>query len=104
MAGFANASGRAPAKALFQCHPEFSGAVHARVIAPAHTLIIADRGQRTSRRNTAIGTGYAPSSTDRLLYRFSAEQKVIVDVSLNGENTPRKTGSQTDPYILFQPR
>jgi prlF antitoxin for toxin YhaV_toxin len=37
-------------KALFQSHPEFSGEVHAHVIAPGRMLVVADHDAKPSRR------------------------------------------------------
>jgi hypothetical protein len=37
-------------KALFQSHPEFSGEVHAHVIAPGRMLVVADHDAKPNRR------------------------------------------------------
>jgi len=38
----------------------------------------------------------------RLFYRFSTKQKVIVYAWVNDESTLRKSGSKTDPYVVFK--
>jgi toxin YhaV len=38
----------------------------------------------------------------RLFYRFSTEQKVIVYAWVNDEGSLRKSGSKTDPYVVFR--
>jgi len=38
----------------------------------------------------------------RLFFRFSTVQKAIVYVWMNDEATLRKSGSRTDPYIIFE--
>jgi toxin YhaV len=38
----------------------------------------------------------------RLFYRFSTEQKVIVYAWVNDEGSLRKSGSKTDPYVVFK--
>jgi toxin YhaV len=38
----------------------------------------------------------------RLFYRFSTEQKVIVYAWVNDEGRLRKSGSKTDPYVVFK--
>jgi toxin YhaV len=38
----------------------------------------------------------------RLFYRFSTEQKIIVYAWINDERTLRKSGSKTDPYVVFK--
>jgi toxin YhaV len=38
----------------------------------------------------------------RLFYRFSSEQKVIIYVWVNDESILRKSGSRTDPYVVFK--
>ncbi len=38
----------------------------------------------------------------RLFYRFSAEQKIIVYAWINDEESLRKSGSKTDPYVAFR--
>jgi toxin YhaV len=40
----------------------------------------------------------------RLFYRYSAEPKVIIFGWLNDENTLRKAGAKTDPYVVFKKR
>jgi toxin YhaV len=37
----------------------------------------------------------------RLFYRFSSRHRIIVLAWLNDENTLRKEGSSTDPYVVF---
>ena len=37
----------------------------------------------------------------RLFYRFSTKEKVIAYVWVNDENTLRKEGSHSDPYVMF---
>jgi len=36
------------------------------------------------------------------LVRFSAEHKIIVYAWVNDEGSLRKSGSRTDPYVLFK--
>jgi toxin YhaV len=38
----------------------------------------------------------------RLFYRFSTEQKIIVYAWVSDEGSLRKSGSKTDPYVLFK--
>ena len=38
----------------------------------------------------------------RLFYRFSTGQKTIVYAWVNGEVSLRKSGSKTDPYVVFK--
>jgi toxin YhaV len=38
----------------------------------------------------------------RLFYRFSTEQKIIVYAWVNDEGSLRKSGSKTDPYVVFK--
>src|SRR5580692_1581881 len=38
----------------------------------------------------------------RLFYRFSTGQKVIVYAWVNDEGSVRKSGSRTDPYVVFK--
>src|ERR1035438_3429234 len=38
----------------------------------------------------------------RLFYRFSTEQKIVVYGWINDERSLRKSGSRTDPYVLFK--
>jgi len=38
----------------------------------------------------------------RLFYRFSSEQKIVVYVWVNDEGSLRKSGSKTDPYVVFK--
>ena len=38
----------------------------------------------------------------RLFFRFSSKEKVIVYAWVNEENTLRKAGSRTDPYVVFR--
>src|SRR6202167_1561403 len=38
----------------------------------------------------------------RLFYRFSTEQRIIVYVWVNDEGSLRKSGSKTDPYVVFK--
>jgi len=38
----------------------------------------------------------------RLFYRFSSEQRVIIYVWVNDESSLRKSGSRTDPHIMFK--
>jgi toxin YhaV len=38
----------------------------------------------------------------RLFYRFSTAQKVIIYAWVNDEGTLRKSGSKTDPYVVFK--
>jgi toxin YhaV len=38
----------------------------------------------------------------RLFYRFSTEQKIIVYAWVNDERSLRKSGSKTDPYVVFK--
>jgi toxin YhaV len=40
----------------------------------------------------------------RLFFRFSSKQKVIIYAWLNDESTLRKSGSKTDPYLVFRKR
>ncbi len=37
----------------------------------------------------------------RLFYRYSSSQKIIIYAWINDENTLRKSGSKSDPYIVF---
>jgi len=41
-------------KALFQSHPEFNGAVEARVIAPGRMLVVAERSSRPKREEDPV--------------------------------------------------
>jgi toxin YhaV len=38
----------------------------------------------------------------RLFYRFSTEQRVIIYAWVNDEGSLRKSGSRTDPYVVFK--
>jgi toxin YhaV len=38
----------------------------------------------------------------RLFYRFSSQEKVIIYVWVNDEDSLRKAGSKTDPYAIFR--
>jgi toxin YhaV len=38
----------------------------------------------------------------RLFYRFSTEHKIIVYAWVNDEGSLRKSGSKTDPYVVFK--
>lgn len=38
----------------------------------------------------------------RLFFRFSTARKAIIVCWLNDENTLRKAGSRTDPYVVFK--
>ena len=38
----------------------------------------------------------------RLFYRFSSQQKVIIYVWVNDEQSLRKSGAKTDPYFIFR--
>jgi toxin YhaV len=38
----------------------------------------------------------------RLFYRFSTEQKIVVYAWVNDEGSLRKSGSKTDPYVVFK--
>ena len=38
----------------------------------------------------------------RLFYRFSTQQKIIVYAWVNDEGSLRKSGSKTDPYVVFR--
>ncbi len=40
----------------------------------------------------------------RLFYRFSSVHRVIIYAWINDENTLRKAGSRTDPYMVFNKR
>ena len=40
----------------------------------------------------------------RLFYRFSSAHKAIIYAWVNDENTLRKAGSKTDPYVIFSKR
>jgi len=40
----------------------------------------------------------------RLFYRFSSAEKTIIYAWVNDETTLRKSGSQTDPYVMFKKR
>lgn len=37
----------------------------------------------------------------RLFFRFSSQQKMIIYCWINDENTLRKAGAKTDPYVVF---
>jgi toxin YhaV len=38
----------------------------------------------------------------RLFFRFSSKEKVIIYAWVNDQKTLRKSGSKTDPYVLFR--
>jgi toxin YhaV len=38
----------------------------------------------------------------RLFYRFSSKEKVILFAWVNDERTLRKSGSKSDPYLVFR--
>jgi toxin YhaV len=38
----------------------------------------------------------------RLFYRFSTQQKLVVYAWVNDEQSLRKSGSRTDPYVVFK--
>src|SRR5262249_54437889 len=40
----------------------------------------------------------------RLFYRFSSAEKAIIYAWVNDETTLRKSGSQTDPYVMSKKR
>ena len=40
----------------------------------------------------------------RLFFRFDSESKVIIYAWVNDENTLRKAGAKTDPYVVFARR
>jgi toxin YhaV len=40
----------------------------------------------------------------RLFFRFDSKSKIIIYAWVNDENTKRKAGAKTDPYVVFEKR
>lgn len=71
--------------------------------------IPADPGHKDYRLGKALGGGHKNwfrakflKGRFRLFYRYDSSSKVIIFCWTNDENTLRKEGSRTDPYVVFK--
>lgn len=70
--------------------------------------IPADPGAKRYRQGKTVGEEYTHwrratfFARFRLFFRFSSRYKIIVYTWLNDENTLRKRGARTDPYVVFR--
>jgi toxin YhaV len=69
-----------------------------------------DPGAATYEQGNTLGTSYRHWKRAkflgrfRLFFRFSSKHKIIVYAWVNDENTLRKAGAKTDPYVIFEKR
>ncbi len=85
----------------------------AKLLARINKLILdeipADPGNKDFRLGKALGSGHKNwfrakflKSRFRLFYRYDSTSKAIIYCWINDENTLRKEGAKTDPYVIFR--